>query len=130
MLDSWSDVVEDTLITREAIWKYNDSGSDLGTNWKEVTFDDQAWDSGQAELGYGDNDENTVVSYGSDASEKHITTYFRHQFEVDSTVRCSFCIDLKMDDGAAVYLNGTEIVRATYQRCDSMCRACRKRYRQ
>ncbi|MGC6511050.1 MAG: DUF4832 domain-containing protein [Myxococcota bacterium] len=113
VLDSWSDVVEDILIPKEAIWKYNDSGSDLGTNWKEVDFNDQEWDSGQAELGYGDNDENTEVSYGDDASQKHITTYFRHHFEVDTIPSdASLRIELKMDDGAAVYLNGTEIVRS------------------
>ena len=113
VLDSWSDVVEDILISKEALWKYNDSGSDLGTNWKEVNFNDQEWASGRAELGYGDNDENTEVSYGDDASQKHITTYFRHQFEVDSIPSdASLRVDLKMDDGAVVYLNGTEIVRS------------------
>ena len=65
------------------------------------------------ELGYGDNDENTAVSYGDDASNKHITTYFRHTFTVDSIAEeGTVQVELKMDDGAVVYLNGTEVVRS------------------
>src|ERR1019366_8094022 len=55
-----------------ASWKYLASGSDQGTAWRNSDFDDSSWSSGAAQLGYGDGDEQTVVSYGADAGSKYI----------------------------------------------------------
>ena len=99
------------LIPQGSVWRYLDDGSDQGTAWREIAFADGSWASGPAELGYGDGDETTVVS-GGPAGNRHITTYFRHTFNVvdPSTV---FGLDLQVlrDDGAVVYLNGTEVFR-------------------
>ena len=38
--------------------------------------------SGPAQLGYGDGDESSVVSYGPDANNKYITTNFRQAFNL------------------------------------------------
>src|SRR5262249_33094290 len=65
------------LVSQGAAWRYLDDGTDQGTAWREVSFDDSAWASGPAQLGYGDGDEATVVSFGPDANNKYITTYFR-----------------------------------------------------
>ena len=70
------------LLPSGSTWKYNDSGSDLGTSWKESSFNDNTWSSGSAELGYGDGDEQTIVSYGPSSGNKYITTYFRKVFYV------------------------------------------------
>ena len=45
-------------------WKYDDSGRDLGTAWREVNFDDAAWEVGYAPLGYGDEDIATIIEFG------------------------------------------------------------------
>ncbi len=43
---------------------------------------------------------------------KHITTYFRKNFEVSDTSNIvSLLLSLWLDDGAVVYLNGVELVR-------------------
>src|SRR5688572_12801431 len=68
------------LVARGATWKFKDDGSDQGTAWREVDFNDSAWTQGPAQLGYGDGDEKTVVSFGSDKNNKFVTTYFRHTF--------------------------------------------------
>ena len=47
-----------------------------------IRFNDDSWNSGYAELGYGDDDEATVLGYGDDENNKHTTTYFRHMFMV------------------------------------------------
>ena len=100
------------LVLSGAIWKYLDNGSDQSNAWREVNFDDTAWASGPSELGYGDGNEATVVSYGPDANNKFITTYFRHTFVVtDATAITNLALRLLRDDGAAVYLNGNEILR-------------------
>ena len=84
VLEGWNDIVQTTLVPRGAIWKYDDTGADLGGTWVDINYDDSSWSSGPAELGYGDGDENTVISFGPDSSNKYITSYFRHHFTVDS----------------------------------------------
>lgn len=68
---------------------------------------------GPAQLGYGDGDEATVVYYGPDDENKFVTTYFRHWFYVgDPGSYPALNLRLLRDDGAVVYLNGTEIFRS------------------
>ncbi|HUL51172.1 MAG TPA: lamin tail domain-containing protein, partial [Candidatus Nitrosotalea sp.] len=103
-----------TLVSTGAVWKYNDTGSNLGTAWREFGYDDSSWPSGPAELGYGDTAEGrpeaTVVSYGPDPNNKYITTYFRRAFVVTNAATFTeLTVNLMRDDGAAVYLNGTNI---------------------
>ena len=50
---------EETLVEAGSIWNYVDDGSDQGTAWYGIGFDDSGWVSGPAELGYGDGDEVT-----------------------------------------------------------------------
>ena len=109
----WSNSGYSNLISIEEAWKYNDSGQNLGTEWKEADYVDSDWDSGIAEFGYGDGDENTVISYGPDDNDKHITTYFRKEFIYTGSEEILNCsLNLKRDDGAVVYLNGEEIARS------------------
>jgi len=61
----------------------------------------------------GDGDEATVIGYGPDVNNKYPTTYFRATFSVTSTtIYSSLTLELLRDDGAAVYLNGTEVMRS------------------
>jgi len=107
-----SDSTSNTLIPTGAIWKYLDNGSDQGTAWREPEFDDSAWAAGPAQLGYGDGDEATVVSFGDNPANKHITTYFRRTFNVSGAANIVRLTGrLLQDDGGAVYLNGTEVFR-------------------
>ena len=103
----------ETLISAGAVWKYLDNGSNQGTAWRAVSFIDSAWKSGAAQLGYGDGDEITTVSYGRDTKKKYITTYFRRAFPVTDPAKfTSLTLGLLRDDGAVVYLNGTEVLRS------------------
>lgn len=95
-----------------ATWKFLDDGSNPGLAWKSSGFDDSAWAAGPAQLGYGDGDEATVVSFGPDPNAKHITTYFRRSFSVSNAAEVDgLLLRLLRDDGATVYLNGTEVFR-------------------
>ena len=103
----------DTLVPAGSVWRYLDDGSDQGTTWHQVAFDDSGWVSGGAQLGYGDGDEATVVRYGPNANDKFVTTYFRLAFPVaDQTVFSDLTLSLLRDDGAVVYLNGREVFRS------------------
>ncbi|MGJ8643033.1 MAG: lamin tail domain-containing protein [Luteolibacter sp.] len=95
-----------------AVWKFLDDGSDQSTQWRARTFDDSTWSSGASRLGYGNDGEATTVSFGDSSSNKHITTYFRHTFNVtDPTLFIALTMDLIVDDGAVVYINGNEVFR-------------------
>lgn len=101
------------LISAGSVWKYRDDGSDLGTSWRSPAFNDTSWATGAAILGYGDPGQATTVSYGPDAANKYITTYFRRSFSVATpSLYGALTLRLVRDDGAVVYLNGTEVFRS------------------
>ncbi len=108
----WKSSEQTFIISKESEWKYNDSGIDPGIAWKNVDYNDSSWKTGVAELGYGDNDENTIVSYGGNDRDKFPATYFRKVFNVDNITNLTkIKASIKCDDGAIVYLNGEEIFR-------------------
>ncbi len=87
-------------------WKYKDDGSNQGTAWVGTSFNDASWSSGNAQLGFGDSDEATVVTGG------HITYYFRRTINVASLAGInSLDIDFLHDDGGVIYINGVEVMR-------------------
>lgn len=99
-----------TFLTSGAVWKYN-SGSDLGTSWKESAYNDAAWLSGASPLGFGDGDEATVVP-GGPASNRYPTHYFRHAVNIANPAAFqTFLLNVKRDDGIVVYVNGVEVFR-------------------
>jgi hypothetical protein len=100
------------MIPKGDTWKYFDQGSLPAANWQAENFSDGTWQQGAAEFGYGDGDEQTVISYGPDAGNKYITTYFRKTFTVADTVGLGdLSASIRIDDGVIVYLNGVEVYR-------------------
>ena len=72
------------------------------------------WRTGPAKLGFGDDGEVTPLEKGPEGEEQ-VTFYFRHRFDCNrqdtSFPHPTLILRLLRDDGAIVYLNGTEIVR-------------------
>jgi hypothetical protein len=100
------------LVNAGAVWRYNDAGTDLGPAWRAPGYDDSTWPSGPAQLGYGDYDEATVISYGTNLFYKNITTYFRRAFVApDPTNFATLLLRVLRDDGAVVYLNDAQVWR-------------------
>jgi Lamin Tail Domain/CotH kinase protein/Fn3 associated len=100
------------LVAAGSVWRYWDRDTALAGIWHATGFDDSTWPTGPAQLGYGDGDEASVISYGSDSANKHITYYFRHSFEAgDPAGIDQIVVYLMRDDGAVLYLNGTEVLR-------------------
>jgi WD40 repeat protein len=103
---------EGDLLPLGQTWKYLDDGSDQKDAWREADFDDAQWKQGKPLFGYGDAGVVTTVGYGSDSRNKFPTTYFRTEFQVDDPAKLkNLILGIARDDGAAVYLNGSEIVR-------------------
>jgi hypothetical protein len=100
------------LISAGATWSYSDTGTDLGTNWTQLSYDDSAWASGPARFGYGEPVPETQISFGSDSTNVNPTTYFRTEFVVpwnEDFTNLNF--RLSQTGGAVVWLNGVEAYR-------------------
>lgn len=97
------------LINYGASWKYLDNGTNQGTAWKDSTFNDASWATGPGQLGYGDGDEATTVSFGGNAANKYITTYFRKKINFDPASFGSITGNIKRDDGCVIYVNGQQV---------------------
>jgi len=102
-------------------WKYIEGILPLGQSgsvsdplaWTQLNYLDNSWQQGGAQLGYGDGDEITTISSGSDPNNKFITTYFRNSFNVSDPASIDWLTArILRDDGAVVYLNGVEIFRS------------------
>ena len=93
-------------------WKYLDTGAAPEENWFSADFDDSQWKSGQAPLGYGDDDIKQEVSFGGDSDDKHVTTFFRRTIDIDDALAAiQFQIQVICDDGCVAYINGKELFR-------------------
>jgi hypothetical protein len=104
---------DQTLIAAGSFWKYNDSGSNLGTAWRGSAYNDATWPTGAAQLGYGDGDEATILSYGSNPNNRRITYYFRRSVSVANPASiAALVVRFVRDDGCVIYLNGVEVVRS------------------
>lgn len=113
---SWNAIAQNLItpvVPEASVWKFLDNGTDQGTAWYAPSFNDSNWASGSAELGYGDGDEITIVSWGPNSAQKYTTTYFRKKFNLTAlpNQNQNVVISLRRDDGAVVYLNGVEIIR-------------------
>jgi hypothetical protein len=98
------------VVTITNVWKYEESGTDLGTAWRAPNYDDGAWLSGAALLYNSTNNlpapKNTPLTLGP------ITYYFRTTF-VYTGAPPILALWLRhiIDDGAIIYLNGNEVHR-------------------
>ncbi|MCX8155774.1 MAG: lamin tail domain-containing protein [Verrucomicrobiae bacterium] len=106
-----------TLINFTNVWRYEQSGTNLGTAWREAAYDDSAWPVGRALLAgattgtlpeYGGVPVNTPLTIVTDKR----TFYFRTTFLVPTNVLVtSLQIRHVLDDGAVFYVNGRETMR-------------------
>ncbi|MEE9373126.1 MAG: CotH kinase family protein [Saprospiraceae bacterium] len=107
---SASGISQNNLIEKGDEWNYYDKGLAPSTQsdllWYDLNYDDGNWKTGRAQLGYGDNDETTVINPGIRS------LYVRKTMSIENPEQYELLlIDLLFDDGAIVYLNGVEVAR-------------------
>ena len=114
LLASVSSVRAENLIQKEDVWKYHDHGNPGSDSWKDVGFNDQAWDWGLGGFAYGHSDRiGTVLSSRDDQGSRLLAAYFRHAFTLsDAQYVDGITVQLRRDDGAVVYINGVEVLRS------------------
>ena len=96
----------EALVRAENQWSYLAATSEPPADWNAPEFNDTSWKKGPGGIGYGDNDDATVVSGVN-------TIYMRHAFQVaDTSAIKALFLYMDYDDGFVAYLNGTEIARA------------------
>jgi len=96
-------------------WRYIDGSNTPDEGWQSAVFDDDGWKRGRGSLGYGERNLGTVLGFGDDEEDKHMSAYFRTSFKIDPAQRKkleSLGFLLRRDDGAIVYLNGREVIRS------------------
>lgn len=112
-LSSTNILANQKLISYGTTWKYLDNGSNQGTAWRGISFNDTAWKTGSSQFGYGENDESTVLSYGADANNRYVTTYFRKKIVITNPNQFTdFSLNLLRDDGVVIYVNNVEVYRS------------------
>ncbi len=93
----------DAFVQTGSEWTYTNSANGEPANWKQGIVGGQ---TGSAEFGFGDGDETTTLTSGQ------ISYYFTQQFNVDNAAQAGQLeLQLAADDGAVVYINGTEVLR-------------------
>jgi len=98
------------LVSMGWSWSYTDDGSDPGGDWMTVGFDDSAWATGGAPLGYGEDVVTTLQ--GGPGGDAPPATYYRGSFDLaDPAAVEDLRLDVRRDDGIVVFLNGTEVAR-------------------
>jgi len=104
---------QNVVVPAGSAWRYLDGNDNYpSSQWRFPTFDDSAWRSGEAQLGFGDNDETTVIA-GGPVDDRRITTFFRREFQIDDPDKIwDLTARLQRDDGAIVYLNGRDVGRS------------------
>ena len=96
-----------TLVPAQAQgWRYRAAVEPPPPGWQEVGFDDASWPEGQAPLG-----EEGEVSTALDPSAAPVGVYLRRRFKARPGAQY-LMMYLRRGDGAAVYLNGVELVRS------------------
>jgi hypothetical protein len=95
---------QEQFVSSGDTWKFH-TGVEPGSLWSQSCYDDALWSSGKSPLGYGNNDDVTMVTPGG-------TAYFRRTFMVnDPRSFKSFTLNVKRDDGVVIFLNGIEVYR-------------------
>ena len=80
------------------------------TEWADLDFDDGDWLVGATGIGYGDGDDQTVLT---DMEGFYLTIYARKTFTVESVGDIEvLALDIDYDDGFVAYLNGVEVARS------------------
>ncbi len=100
-------------LEKKSEWSYFESPNLPAADWNASNYSDDNWNYGAAPLGFGDPFIVTKLGFGPDPNNKYTTTYFRKFIQIDDISKLSDFIEfnLRVDDGAVVYVNGTEVIR-------------------
>ena len=101
-IDHWETVFYEGA---DFIYLTNNDGI-AADNWRELPFEDASWKTGAGGIGYGDNDDQTVIN-------QSISVFMRTKFHIiDKAIIGRSLLHIDYDDAFVAYLNGVEIARS------------------
>lgn len=102
-----------TLLDANGAWVYRADGADLGTAWSAPGASEAGWSQGNGTFQLGTAALPAPAVAGTALPGGPVTYYFRRGFDYSGQPPYTqLRVRLLVDDGAAVFLNGTEVVRA------------------
>lgn len=122
-IDAGGSVAEWPVAFKSAGWKYRNSYQDMvvigNGSWKNTSYNDAAWSSGQATLAYDDSSPTHTINTwlwpqgsGRTGTNSPKTHYFRKSFNItNASSHAGYRIKGWCDDGMIVYMNGREVFR-------------------
>lgn len=97
----------ESMVLESETWKYLAATSAPPSNWYQPGFSDAAWKSGAGGIGFGDNDDVTIVSACN-------SLYMRRQVVLpDVNIVEDLLLDIDYDDAFILYINGVECARSS-----------------
>lgn len=109
---------KDLFFPLGSTWKYL-ANNTRPASWETTGFADALWPAGVGKFGYGGDGEVTCIPSGGTGTvclpggNKYVTTYFRKTVTIPNpSLYANFEMNLFIDDGAVVYVNGVEVVRS------------------
>ncbi len=96
----------ETIIDWGDTWRYRIGDSEPPADWQIAGFDDSSWLEGPTGIGYGDDDDATIIA-------PTLSFYMRYSFTIDDleAIR-AVLFHVDYDDAYVAYLNGIEFSRA------------------
>jgi hypothetical protein len=97
------------------MWRYDQTGRDLGTDWRLPEYVDSSWSQGRGWLAVEDNTAitpfvNTTLLLSDPVNGRVRTFYFRSHFTLNYDPNSLILVSSNyIDDGAVFYLNGHEL---------------------
>jgi hypothetical protein len=88
-------------------WRFFRGTVDPPAQWNTLNFDDSTWELGATGIGYGDNDDATILS---DMMGVYASVFTRKRFTLPAGTSRLF-VEITVDDGFVAYLNGAEVHR-------------------
>ncbi len=102
---NWIQYAE-TVIDMGDTWKYRPGSSEYPAGWRQINFDDTNWAEGPSGIGYGDNDDATVIG-------NVLSVGIRKKFTVTNADDVqAIILHIDYDDAFVAYLNNVEIARS------------------
>ena len=96
----------ETIINWGDEWDYFIGNQPPPSNWNQIGFNTINWDTGPSGFGYGDNDDNTVIS-------PVISVYLVKTFFISDPEHVKkIALHIDYDDAFVAYLNSVEFARA------------------
>ena len=102
-----------TTIEEGDIWDYTIASEAMPEDWNLPEFrpQDNGWERGPTGIGYGDDDDATLIP---EVQNQSLAVYARHEWLLSGGGENMTFLRMRIryDDGFVAYLNGTELARA------------------